>query len=113
MTLIWNDQVTNDWTSLEQIVTSDSEFSKYRYELSKTSFYNSISTSVIFGFSASALHWLQNKPKFDSLSLSNSLFAIHGNLLAFDNQLRVLLMKQAQNDWILILKQRAKELVKF
>mgnify|MGYP001343852058 CR=1 FL=1 len=110
--IIYTDQPKNDFNGLVKTVLGLGHFPSYLdktervFQLfSANSFYNQIlpNNSLDFGFSATAMHWLSEKP----CDISN-----HVHMVGANHSERLKFEKQALKDWESILLSRSKELVK-
>jgi len=108
--VVYADQPRNDYNALVQIVHGLSDFKSWLNEFdsvyplaSGISFYNQIvpDQSLDLGFSATAMHWLSEKPG----EIKNHVHMVG----ATDDDLQRF-KQQAQHDWLTILKHRAREL---
>ncbi|CAF3663667.1 unnamed protein product [Rotaria sp. Silwood1] len=99
--VVHNDQPTNDWTQLFNLLNKDNS---YHSVANGRSFYESClpPNSLSIGYSSTSLHWLSRKP----CNISNhcaSLFAQGDELKAFQEQARL--------DWTHFLEHRSHELI--
>ena len=106
----YTDQPNNDYNGLIQTVLGLGHFPSYLethkrvYPLfSANSFYNQIlpDSSLDFGFSATAMHWLSKKP----CNLSN-----HVHMVGAEGEEYLCFSEQGKKDWETILLHRAREL---
>lgn len=108
--VVYTDQPRNDFNALFQILSGDSDFKSYLQQLQNvfvtacgTSFYEQMlpSGTLDFGFSATAMHWLSEKPA----NISDHVHAVGASgdeLAAF--------AQQGAADWRRILLHRAAEM---
>jgi len=108
--IVYADQARNDFNALVQILHGLTDFKSYLPEFeqarvlqSGASFYTDIlpKESLHLGFSATAMHWLRQKP-VDISDHIHMVGARGSELAAFE--------KQAYQDWTTILLKRAHEL---
>ena len=106
----YTDQPNNDYNGLIQTVLGLGHFPSYLethkrvYPLfSANTFYNQIlpDSSLDFGFSATAMHWLSKKP----CNLSN-----HVHMVGAEGEEYLCFSEQGKKDWETILLHRAREL---
>ncbi len=106
----YTDQPNNDYNGLIQTVLGLGHFHSYLethkrvYPLfSANTFYNQIlpDSSLDFGFSATAMHWLSKKP----CNLSN-----HVHMVGAEGEEYLCFSEQGKKDWETILLHRAREL---
>ena len=106
----YTDQPNNDYNGLIQTVLGLGHFPSYLethkrvYPLfSANSFYNQIlpDSSLDFGFSATAMHWLSKKP----CNLTN-----HVHMVGAEGEEYLCFSEQGKKDWETILLHRAREL---
>ena len=106
----YTDQPNNDYNGLIQTVLGLGHFPSYLethkrvYPLfSANTFYNQIlpDSSLDFGFSATAMHWLSKKP----CNLSN-----HVHMVGAESEEYLCFSEQGKKDWETILLHRAREL---
>ena len=106
----YTDQPNNDYNGLIQTVLGLGHFPSYLethkrvYPLfSANTFYNQIlpDSSLDFGFSATAMHWLSKKP----CNLSN-----HVHMVGVEGEEYLCFSEQGKKDWETILLHRAREL---
>lgn len=108
--IVYADQARNDFNALVKIIHGLTQFESYLHEHSDvhalqsgSSFYSPIlpANSLHLGFSATAMHWLSQKPS----DIKN-----HVHMVGADSVDKGLFAKQAASDWENILLQRAREL---
>jgi len=108
--IIYADQARNDFNALVKILHGLTQFESYLDEHdnvhaleSGSSFYSQILpiNSLDLGFSATAMHWLSQKP----CNIKN-----HVHMVGADSTDRATFAKQAADDWETILLRRAREL---
>jgi len=108
--ITYADQPRNDFNALVQILHGLTDFESYLYENqgvhvleSGSSFYHPIvpSNSLDLGFSATAMHWLSNKP---------CDIPDHVHMVGASGKILEKFQQQAQTDWQTILSHRAREL---
>jgi len=108
--IVYADQARNDFNALVKILHGLTQFDSYLDEhndvhalQSGSSFYSPIlpANSLHLGFSATAMHWLSQKPG----NIKN-----HVHMVGADSADLSVFSKQAASDWETILMQRAREL---
>ena len=108
--IVYSDQPKNDFNGLVQTVLGLGHFNSYQdrtknvYPLfSANSFYKQIlpNNTLDFGFSATAMHWLSNKP----CDIKD-----HVHMVGAEGEQYFSFSAQAKNDWETILLNRAREL---
>jgi len=108
--IVYADQARNDFNALVKILHGLTQFESYLDEFSGvhalesgSSFYSPVlpANSLHLGFSATAMHWLSQKPG----DIKN-----HVHMVGADADDRAIFAKQAAMDWETILLQRAREL---
>jgi len=108
--IVYADQARNDFNALVKILHGLTEFESYLEEFdnifaleSGSSFYSPIlpSNSLHLGFSATAMHWLSNKPG----NIKN-----HVHMVGAEGSDLAAFAKQGASNWETILLQRAREL---
>ena len=110
ITITFTDLPANDFSALFRILHHDDTAIPLAHEpgvhtfASGTTFYRQIfpDDSLALGFSATAMHWLSERP---------SLIADHVHAMGADKHERELFRRQAMKDWEVILLARARELV--
>jgi len=108
--IVYADQARNDFNALVQILHGLTDFDSYLSEFddvhvleSGSSFYSPIlpTNSLHLGFSATAMHWLRQKP---------CDIAEHVHMVGANGKDKELFAQQGREDWEQILLQRAREL---
>ena len=111
LSVVYTDQPRNDYNALFQIIHGMTGIESYREGIdnlfvsaSATSFYRRIlpPESLNLGFSATAMHWLSEKP---------GDISTHVHMVGADGAERAAFAAQGRRDWEAILLHRAAELV--
>lgn len=109
--IVYADQVFNDFNALARILHGHTDFESYLHDVndvhvlqSASSFYTPIvpAGSLHLGFSATAMHWLSEKPG----NISN-----HVHMVGATGSEQAAFATQAAQDWQNILLHRSRELV--
>ena len=109
--IVYADQANNDFNALVKILHGHTQFESYLGKSedvhvleSGSSFYSPIlaTNTLHLGFSATAMHWLSQKP----CDISN-----HVHMVGAENREQETFAAQAAHDWQTILLHRAREMV--